>query len=131
MRILLALTIALTSYSAQAGCKINLDAINPTGTKATVITDGTYKSKVKNKGGSYRSLKRGGWFDSYPAVRVHAGDTMSDTYNAAFNCNKNRRYEIYYYCGNTNSYSTRKRAYYPSRTGWTKSTNIKVHLFCN
>ena len=128
MKIIAAIALLLGSYSAQAGCNINLQVKNNSYgdtvmVRASSATD-SWKSKVRTSGGTWRALTNGGWIGRN--LLLEYGEQGGGTYRADFSCSKKRRYRIAYNCNGGNV----RYAYYPSSTTWTKNTNIRVNLGC-
>ena len=127
MKFIIALTLLIASYSAQAGCRINLSVQNTS--NSTVRVNNDYflnESSVRNPAGSWRALEKGKWHDGQYQLILNPGVKKSDVYQAAFKCNKKRRYRIAYKCGQNGN----RTKYYPSSTGWTKRTDVKIFLNC-
>ena len=106
------LAISLTS-NASAGCKITI-SVNNTGTAAlTVDWD---ESKVKTKGGLWKKIKGG-------KNTVAPGATESHVYTATFNCDANRRYQIFTEQGDSD-----QTTYIPSSSTWTTDSSPTVSI---
>jgi len=97
---------------AMAGCRINY-AIQNNSNKALKI----YSLSVKSRGGTWRPV-----LSNYG---MGGGTKHQDIYRAAFSCKAKRRYRFEISNAlNFRGYGTCKSFYYPSATGWTKSTDI-------
>jgi len=71
-------------------------------------------------------MSKGGiWKNILTNWNMGVGTKHKDIYRAAFSCNANRRYRFQITDSRTvGSYGSCTSFYYPSATGWTKSTNI-------
>ena len=111
---------------ALAGCRITLYVQNP-GKNDLHVMNYVKNSRVKSRGGTWRGLHLGGWFEGVFEFTLVPGQKKGATYSAGFGCKAKRRYVIAYRC-------TKKKSdpifytYYPSATDWTTSTRLTVPL---
>ena len=106
------LTISVAS-KASAGCKITISVHNTGSAQLTVDWD---ESKVKSKGGLWTKIKGG-------KNTVASGATESHVYTATFNCDANRRYQIFTEQGDSD-----QTTYIPSSSGWTTDSSPTVNI---
>ena len=123
--------IGLAAAPAQAGCRINVGVKN---TSAQQISVGRHASRVKSKGGTWRSLGTGYWgssFGDYGWFILDNGEQYIDRYKAAFRCGAKRRYRFSIRCNDpatgTDVVITH---YYPSATTWTTQQSFVANLTC-
>lgn len=111
--------------SAQAGCTINL-SIKNTGDHLLQVYP--HSSRVRNKGGFWRSLQKGFWFRTYSKVKLKSGQLRGDGYLANYKCAKPRRYHIYYSCLEGPKKGAELATYYPSADGFTTKQTLTIAL---
>ncbi len=100
-----------TPNLAQAGCSINIELKNDENVRVLYVQLG---SDVKSKGGSWKKLVRS-------QQHIETGKTISFVQNGTFGCKAKRRYRVRFV-----KEGHRWIEYYPSATGWTTKTNIKI-----
>jgi hypothetical protein len=119
--------------SRTSGCSVNIklhstmptDVDDPTTgvLESTTIAVDLDKSKVKIKGGFWKSL-------GYGEEQVYAGATEQRTFNLTFGCGVKRRYKFFIQedLPSTASYGSSKTVYFPGPNSWTTRQSFKVNL---
>lgn len=111
---------------AQAQCRVNVAVQNAESGRIEIMNGRADDTSVRTNPGTWRDLRRGGWFDDRPVVRLRAGRTVSDVFSAAFNCNAQRRYRVEYRCANGSGAS--RVVYFPGPTSFTTRQDVTVRL---
>lgn len=122
---LAALGTMLLATPGHAGCKINLSVKNDENRSIKILNANNNDTSVRSNFGTWRDLRRGGWYSNSSLVTIGVGATKTDVYEAGFSCNSYRRFRIEYRCGSSNKSRVQ---YYPSATGWTRSQSLTVSL---
>lgn len=121
-----ALATCFWPASAAAGCDIYVTVKNSTSADIYIQRS---NFKVKAKGGSWRRLASGGWFDGVGANRglsIPPGGRYNRRYRASFGgCKTRRRFRLGYGC---TSISDNRVEYLPSPTGWVRATNLQINV---
>jgi len=120
--LVLMMLLSVWPASAQAGCNMNLYVKN-TGKNPILIYGNA--SRVKTKGGLWKSLRKAGWV---PTFTVQPGRRVGDDWKATFKCQAKRRYQIKYQCLRGPFKKKTFTTYYPGSTNWTTGQSILVHV---
>ena len=108
---------------AHAGCKLNV-YIHNQGTDLLEVSE----IKVKVRGGLWKKFSKW-WKIGVPGgMWFEAGEKKGGSYDATFNCQARRRYQVGYQCKSGKSIGGIWTDYYPSSSTWTRNQTVSIPL---